>query len=281
MRNGAILRRGALVGAVGLMVVGTAVALGAPVQAKVKPTWQTNGRVEAIAIVGSTAYIGGQFTSVRPAGDPAGTGEVARNRVAAINLSTGALLPWNPNASGTVQAIAASGSTVYLGGSFTQVGGKGHQRVAAVDATSGTPIAAFKPTVDHRGHDACAAWQRPLHGRPVHGCERRVAHLSGGAERLHGRDRLRLHRLGRRAGARGRDDDGRLEARDRRQLHARRRQLAEPHRRGQPDLGRDALVVDAHVLRHRRRWPPTRPASTRRARAAAATSPPSTRPAGR
>ncbi len=149
MRKGAILRRGALVGAVGLMVVGTAVAQAAPVQSQVKPTWQTNGRVEAIAIVGSTAYIGGQFTSVRPAGDPAGTGEVARNRVAAINLSTGALLPWDPNASGTVQAIAASGSTVYLGGSFTQVGGKGHQRVAAVDATSGTPIATFKPTVDH------------------------------------------------------------------------------------------------------------------------------------
>ena len=29
------------------------------------------------------------------------------------------------------------------------MGGKGHQRVAAVDATSGTPIASFKPTVDH------------------------------------------------------------------------------------------------------------------------------------
>ena len=148
MRKGAIARRGALVGAAGLLVVGAALALGATVQKNVTPTWQTNGRVEAIAIVGTTAYIGGQFTSVRPAGDPAGTGEVTRNRVAAINLSTGALLPWDPNAGGTVEAIAVSGSTVYLGGSFTQVGGKGHQRLAAVDATSGTPIAAFKPTID-------------------------------------------------------------------------------------------------------------------------------------
>ena len=148
MRIGAVVRRGAAVGAAALLVVGASLAWAAVVQPKVTPTWQTNGRVEAIQVVGSTVYIGGQFTSVRPKGDPLGTGEVARNRVAAFNLSTGALLPWNPNASGTVQAIAVSGSTVFLGGSFTKVGGKGHQRLAAVDATTGAPITTFKPTID-------------------------------------------------------------------------------------------------------------------------------------
>lgn len=148
MRKRAIARRGAGVGVVALLVVGASLAFGATVQKKPSPSWQTNGRVNAIAIVGNTAYIGGKFTSVRPAGDPLGTGEVARNHVAAFDLSTGALLSWNPNASGTVQAIAVNGSTVYLGGSFTKVGGKGHQRIAAVDATTGTPIAAFKPTVN-------------------------------------------------------------------------------------------------------------------------------------
>jgi hypothetical protein len=148
MRKRAVARRGAGVGVVALLVVGASLAFGATVQKQPAPSYQTNGRVNAIAIVGNTAYIGGQFTSVRPAGDPLGTGEVTRNHAAAFNLSTGALLPWNPNASGTVEAIVASGSTVYLGGSFTKVGGKGHQRVAAVDATTGTPIAAFKPTLD-------------------------------------------------------------------------------------------------------------------------------------
>ena len=47
-----------------------------------------------------------------------------------------------------MQAIAVSGSTVFLGGSFTKVGGKGHQRLAAVDATTGAPITTFKPTID-------------------------------------------------------------------------------------------------------------------------------------
>jgi PQQ-like domain len=145
---GAMLRRAALVSAVGALAVGASTASAAVVQKHVTPSWQTNGRVNAIAVVGTTVYIGGKFTSVRPAGDPLGTGEVARNRVAAFDLQTGALLPWNPNASGTVQAIAVSGSTVYLGGSFTKIGGKGHQRVAAVDATSGTPIASWKPTVN-------------------------------------------------------------------------------------------------------------------------------------
>jgi outer membrane protein assembly factor BamB len=107
-------------------------------------SWQTNGRVATIVISGSTAYLGGLFTSVRPSGDAVGTGEVARNHVAAINLETGALLPWDPNANNTVQTIAVNGSTVYLGGTFGTVGGKTHTRIAAVDATTGAPIATFK-----------------------------------------------------------------------------------------------------------------------------------------
>lgn len=107
-------------------------------------SWQTNGRVETVVISGSTAYLGGLFTSMRPSGDPVGTGEVARNHAAAIDLETGALLPWNPNANNTVQTIAVNGSTVYLGGTFGTVGGKTHTRLAAVDATTGAPIATFK-----------------------------------------------------------------------------------------------------------------------------------------
>jgi outer membrane protein assembly factor BamB len=107
-------------------------------------SWQTNGRVQTIVINGSTAYLGGTFTSVRPSGDALGTGEVARNHAAAIDLETGTLLPWNPNANNMVQTIAVNGSTVYLGGTFGTVGGKTHTRIAAVDATTGAPIATFK-----------------------------------------------------------------------------------------------------------------------------------------
>jgi outer membrane protein assembly factor BamB len=130
--------------AIALVVAGSAAAAVPPGSIPVGQSWQANGRVETVVISGSTAYLGGMFTSMRPSGDPAGTGEVARNHAAAIDLETGALLPWDPNANNTVQAIAVSGSTVYLGGTFGTVGGKTHARVAAVDATTGAPIQTFK-----------------------------------------------------------------------------------------------------------------------------------------
>ena len=127
------------------MGLGTAgVAQAIPVQPHPVPTWQTNGRVNAIAVSGNVAYLGGQFTSMRPPGAAAGSGEVARNHAAAVNLTTGALLPWNPNVNNTVRAIRVVGTTVYLGGAFTQVGGAGHSRVAALQATgAGAVLSAF------------------------------------------------------------------------------------------------------------------------------------------
>jgi hypothetical protein len=120
---------------------------GAAVGSHPVPTYQTNGRVNTIVVTASRIYIGGKFTSVRPAGAGAGTNEVTRNRVAAFDKGTGALLAWNPNANGTVRAIQPVGSTVYLGGAFTAVGGKTRNRLAAVDAATGAPTA-WKPTAD-------------------------------------------------------------------------------------------------------------------------------------
>ena len=138
-------RRGLAAAFVAAMGLGTAgVAQAIPVQPHPVPTWQTNGRVNAIVVSGNVAYLGGQFTSMRPPGAAAGTGEVTRNHAAAVNLTTGALLPWNPNANGTVRALRVVGTTVYMGGAFTQVGGVTHTRVAAVQATgAGAVISTF------------------------------------------------------------------------------------------------------------------------------------------
>ena len=132
----------AFVAAMGLGTAGVAQAI--PVQPHPVPTWQTNGRVNAIVVSGNVVYLGGQFTSMRPPGAAAGTGEVTRNHAAAVSLTTGALLPWNPNANGTVRALRVVGTTVYMGGAFTQVGGATHTRVAAVQATgAGAVIPTF------------------------------------------------------------------------------------------------------------------------------------------
>jgi Domain of unknown function (DUF5122) beta-propeller len=123
---------GMAVGTLGLAFSGTAFGV---VSTSPIPTYQANGRVQVIAVANGTVYIGGTFTSVRPAGS--GGSSTTRNHVAAFNEATGALLPWNPNVSGNVRAIEIVGSTAYLGGSFTRVGTAGRRNLAAVDASSG------------------------------------------------------------------------------------------------------------------------------------------------
>jgi hypothetical protein len=131
-------------------------AMAAPAHAAIvgstpSPSWQTNGRVTTITVSGTTVYIGGKFTSLRPSGAPAGTGEVTRNHAAAIDLTTGNLLPWNPNVNGVVSAIFVNGNNIYLGGSFGTVGGVSRKRVAAVNAGSGALNTTFRvrnPTLD-------------------------------------------------------------------------------------------------------------------------------------
>ena len=84
----------------------------------------------------NTLYLGGQFTSV--------DGQT-RNRIAAVNATTGAATAWNPNANNQIFALALDGGTVYAGGQFTTIGGQSRSRIAALDgaglATSWNPVA--------------------------------------------------------------------------------------------------------------------------------------------
>jgi hypothetical protein len=101
--------------------------------------WTTNGIVydQALSEDGETLYIGGKFTQVRP---PAGTAgqALAVGRVAAIDVDTGVpIRTWNPNVTsndGTtpvVRSLAAKNGRVYIGGSFTTVGGQARRNLAA------------------------------------------------------------------------------------------------------------------------------------------------------
>src|SRR5262245_23701802 len=100
--------------------------------------WVTNGRVNSVVSDGSTIYIGGSFTHVGPAMGGAGA---TRNNIAALDATTGAATPWNPNANGEVYAIAVSGSTIYAGGLYTSIGGQPRNNIAALDAATGAATA--------------------------------------------------------------------------------------------------------------------------------------------
>ena len=99
-----------------------------------------NGTVTALAVTGSTVYLGGNFT-----GPNAINGSLTRNRAAAVDATTGVATAWNPDANCGVNALAVSGSTVYLGGCFSGAnainGSLTRNRAAAVDATTGVATA--------------------------------------------------------------------------------------------------------------------------------------------
>src|SRR5689334_1831439 len=94
-----IRRFGVLAAVVGTLAAGLTTG---PAQAEIGPgaspetvtglplgTWQTNGPVMTIQIVNNVAYVGGNFTKVRPPGAAVGAStEVVRNRLAAFDATT-------------------------------------------------------------------------------------------------------------------------------------------------------------------------------------------------
>lgn len=117
------------------------------------PTVQVNGVVYAQEAVGNVVYVGGDFSSARPAGAPAGTNETPRANLLAYNLTTGALIAsWNPGANGTVLDIkkSADGSRIYVAGMFSQTGGAWRYRIAAYDTASGALVTSWAPEANGR-----------------------------------------------------------------------------------------------------------------------------------
>src|SRR5215212_2526459 len=140
------LRRRVVVAAT-LMVALAGIAITEPAGAQAPglnsastPTYQTNGRVAAILVVGNTVYIGGDFTAVRPPGAAPGTREVPRAHLAAFRVDTGKLRRWNPHPNGSVTALAASARrhTVYIGGTFNKLAGVRRHNLGAVNAKTGS-----------------------------------------------------------------------------------------------------------------------------------------------
>jgi len=85
--------------------------------------------VRALALSGSTLYVGGEFSSI--GGQP-------RESIAALDATTGRVSAWNPGGSGGgVYALAVSGQAVYAGGYFDAIGGQPRYHLAALDATTG------------------------------------------------------------------------------------------------------------------------------------------------
>src|SRR5688500_1176586 len=107
------MRRCAFIAIAAVLAMSTAAA-SADVVGDPRATWVPDGEVKAVAVSGSTAYIGGNFSRIAPY-----TGSSARFDAADAQLKN----PW-PEVDGVVNAIVSDGTGGwYLGGDFRSVGG--------------------------------------------------------------------------------------------------------------------------------------------------------------
>lgn len=120
-----------------------------------------NDTVRAIA-TGEFARAAGPVTLVAVGGDFDAVGAVARRNLAAVNLETGAVLPWRPAPDGVVRALHARGGVLYAGGDFTRIGQQSRNHLAAFSLVS-RQLASWNPDADGPVH-ALASLATPAAG---------------------------------------------------------------------------------------------------------------------
>lgn len=106
-----------------------------------------DGTVWAIAVVGETVLVGGDFSEVS---DATGGTFHRRDNIFAYELRTGRLLDLATRFDGPVYALAAGGDgTVYAGGAFRVVNGMPQRGLARISVSTGERVAGFAGSINY------------------------------------------------------------------------------------------------------------------------------------
>lgn len=102
-----------------------------------------DGRVYSVVKVGNTMVLGGTFTSAR---NNSSTTAITRSRLLAFDATSGvisaAFVP-NPNGAVNVVLPTGDGQTVYVGGSFSSIGGVSVSNLAKIRVSDGSVVTSF------------------------------------------------------------------------------------------------------------------------------------------
>jgi PKD repeat protein len=105
-------------------------------------SWRLNGEGYAVLKVGNVVYVGGSFSTARSAN---GGSSASRANLAAFDATTGELVSgFRADTNGTVRDIQTDGTSIFVAGTFTTVGGVSRSRVAALDPGTGAVRTAFR-----------------------------------------------------------------------------------------------------------------------------------------
>ncbi|WP_353648549.1 PKD domain-containing protein [Nakamurella sp. A5-74] len=112
------------------------------------PTAQINGVAWTQALTGNTVFVGGSFSTARPAGAAPGSQQVTRNNLMSYTLSTGVMTSWAPVLDGQVRAMAISpdGTKLFVGGDFNNASGQVRSKIAAYSTSTGALLTTFAPS---------------------------------------------------------------------------------------------------------------------------------------
>jgi hypothetical protein len=113
--------------------------------------WTPNvldGTVRAIAVVGKTVVVAGNFEQVKEAGSST---TIARHNIFSFDSATGKVdTKFVPKVDGTVYALQAGDSgSVYVAGSFTNTNGVGLGGLTKLSTTDGKAVQGFNARVGH------------------------------------------------------------------------------------------------------------------------------------
>ena len=88
-------------------------------------SWNPGVAATTLALSGTTLYVAGAFSTA---------GGAARQNLAAFDVATGAVLPWNPGSvSPVLRMVPSGGGGVFVGGLFESIAGQARRNLAEID----------------------------------------------------------------------------------------------------------------------------------------------------